>query len=147
MSPLPGAFDSTVHMSEEALNAEVAIPYAIILACTSSGILGWGTVLLAFHFTPIKWFYAAINVALAFFMGNDPDSIINSPIGQPVATVCYPFLWAFEGWRFSDHCQDSLQLLWYSWHAGSLGVHYFCTVCELCPSRWLCKWLLGLKWE
>lgn len=37
-----GAFDSTVHISEEATNADVAIPYAIILAATSSGVLGWG---------------------------------------------------------------------------------------------------------
>lgn len=40
---LIGAFDSTVHISEEATNANTAIPFAIILATTSSGILGWGT--------------------------------------------------------------------------------------------------------
>ncbi len=40
---LSGAFDSTVHISEEATNANVAIPFAIILAATSSSILGWGT--------------------------------------------------------------------------------------------------------
>ena len=44
LSPLwaIGAFDSTVHISEEATNANVAIPFAIILATTSSVVLGWG---------------------------------------------------------------------------------------------------------
>jgi hypothetical protein len=37
-----GAFDASVHISEEVLNANVAIPYAIILATTSSSILGLG---------------------------------------------------------------------------------------------------------
>ncbi|RDB16736.1 putative amino-acid permease PB24D3.02c [Hypsizygus marmoreus] len=67
-----GAFDSTVHISEEATNADVAIPYAIILAATSSGILGW-----------------AINVALTFCMGTDLEGILDSPIGQPMATILF----------------------------------------------------------
>ncbi|KAG6861937.1 hypothetical protein C0995_009887 [Termitomyces sp. Mi166 len=66
------------HISEEALNADVAIPYAIILACTSSGILGWGTIMCV-----------AINVALAFSMGHDLEGIIDSPIGQPMATILF----------------------------------------------------------
>jgi len=65
-----GAFDSTVHISEEATNANVAIPYAIILATTSSVVLGWG-----------------LNVALAFCMGTDNEGILSSPIGQPMATI------------------------------------------------------------
>ncbi|GLB36976.1 putative APC amino acid permease [Lyophyllum shimeji] len=67
-----GAFDSTVHISEEATNADVAIPYAIILAATSSGVLGW-----------------AINVALTFCMGTDLEGILGSPIGQPLATILF----------------------------------------------------------
>ncbi|KAF5385979.1 hypothetical protein D9615_002624 [Tricholomella constricta] len=66
------AFDSTVHISEEATNADVAIPYAIILAASSSGILGW-----------------AINVALTFCMGKDLEGILGSPIGQPMATILF----------------------------------------------------------
>ncbi|PBK99470.1 amino acid transporter [Armillaria gallica] len=65
-----GAFDSTVHISEEATNANVAIPFAIILAATSSSILGWG-----------------INVAIAFCMGTDVGAILDSPVGQPMATL------------------------------------------------------------
>jgi len=67
-----GAFDSTVHISEEATNANVAIPYAIILATTSSVIIGWG-----------------LNVVLAFCMGTDTQSILSSPIGQPMATILF----------------------------------------------------------
>ncbi|KAG6828007.1 hypothetical protein H0H92_009699 [Tricholoma furcatifolium] len=58
-----GAFDSTVHISEEATNADTAIPYAIILAC--------------------------INVALAFSMGSNLQAILDSPIGQPMATILF----------------------------------------------------------
>ncbi|TFK37004.1 amino acid transporter [Crucibulum laeve] len=88
LSPLwaIGAFDSTVHISEEATNANVAIPYAIILATTSSAILGWG-----------------LNVALAFCMGTDLESIIDNSIEQPMATILFNSfgqrgtlaLWAF----------------------------------------------------
>ena len=37
-----GGFDSTVHMSEEASNAAVAVPWAIVGAIGMSGVLGWG---------------------------------------------------------------------------------------------------------
>ncbi|PFH48189.1 hypothetical protein AMATHDRAFT_150477 [Amanita thiersii Skay4041] len=74
LSPLwtIGAFDATVHISEEARNANVAIPFAIVLAAFSSAVLGW-----------------AVNVALAFCMGNDLESIINNPIGHPMATILF----------------------------------------------------------
>ncbi|KDR73321.1 hypothetical protein GALMADRAFT_251941 [Galerina marginata CBS 339.88] len=74
LSPLwaIGSFDSTVHLSEEATNANVAIPFAIILATTSSVIIGWG-----------------LNVALAFCMGKDTENILSSPIGQPMATILF----------------------------------------------------------
>ncbi|KAF8815426.1 amino acid transporter [Phlegmacium glaucopus] len=88
LSPLwaIGAFDSTVHISEEATNANVAIPYAIILATTSSVVIGWG-----------------LNVALAFCMGTDTQTILQSPIQQPMATILFNSfgqrgtlaLWAF----------------------------------------------------
>ena len=39
---LPGSFDSSVHISEEASNAATAVPYAIVFAIAIAGILGWG---------------------------------------------------------------------------------------------------------
>ncbi|KAH9922314.1 APC amino acid permease [Epithele typhae] len=66
------SFDSSVHISEEASNAATAVPWAIVYAIGIAGVLGW-----------------AINVALAFCMGTDLDSILNSPIGQPMATIFF----------------------------------------------------------
>ncbi|KAH9856381.1 APC amino acid permease [Lenzites betulinus] len=66
------SFDSSVHISEEASNAATAVPWAIVYAIGIAGVLGW-----------------AINVALAFCMGTDMDSILNSPIGQPMAEIFF----------------------------------------------------------
>ncbi|THU98799.1 amino acid transporter [Dendrothele bispora CBS 962.96] len=65
-----GFFDGPVHISEEATNANTAVPYAIIFPTCSGLILGWG-----------------INVALAFCMGKDLQGILDSPVGQPMATI------------------------------------------------------------
>ncbi|KAG7095094.1 hypothetical protein E1B28_005881 [Marasmius oreades] len=65
-----GSMEAAIHMSEEAINATTAIPFTIILSNLSVLILGW-----------------AINVALSFSMGNDIEAIINSPVGQPMATI------------------------------------------------------------
>ncbi|OAX42764.1 amino acid transporter [Rhizopogon vinicolor AM-OR11-026] len=67
-----GGYDSVVHISEEASNAAVAIPWAIINSIAVSAILGWG-----------------INVSLTFCMGTDLSAIVSSPIGQPVAQILY----------------------------------------------------------
>ncbi|KAJ8522185.1 hypothetical protein ONZ45_g1230 [Pleurotus djamor] len=67
-----GSFDSAVHISEEASNAATAVPWAIINAVGIAGILG-----------------TAINIALAFCMGQDLDAIVNSPIEQPMATIFF----------------------------------------------------------
>ncbi|OBZ78505.1 GABA-specific permease [Grifola frondosa] len=67
-----GGFDAPVHISEEAANARVAVPWGIISAVGIAGILGW-----------------AINVAIAFCMGTDLEAIMNSPIGQPMATILF----------------------------------------------------------
>lgn len=74
MAPLYtiGGFDASVHMSEEASNAATAIPWAIVSSIAISAVLGWG-----------------INVSLAFCMGTDLDSILSSPIGQPMAQILY----------------------------------------------------------
>ncbi|KIP07828.1 hypothetical protein PHLGIDRAFT_29863 [Phlebiopsis gigantea 11061_1 CR5-6] len=67
-----GAFDSSVHISEEATNANIAVPWAMMGACAIAGVLGWG-----------------INVALAFCMGTDIAGIMSNPIGQPMATILF----------------------------------------------------------
>ena len=37
-----GSFDSSVHISEEASNADTAVPWAIVYAIGIAGVLGWG---------------------------------------------------------------------------------------------------------
>ncbi|THH07201.1 hypothetical protein EW145_g3543 [Phellinidium pouzarii] len=70
------SFDSAVHISEEAANAATAVPWAIVGAIFVAGVLGWAC-------------FPAINVSLAFCMGTDLDSLLNSPIGQPMATIFF----------------------------------------------------------
>ncbi|KZO96991.1 APC amino acid permease [Calocera viscosa TUFC12733] len=67
-----GGFDGCIHISEEAANAAVAVPWGMVSAVFICCLLGW-----------------AINVAMAFCMGPDLESIINSPIGQPMATIFF----------------------------------------------------------
>ncbi|GJJ13305.1 hypothetical protein Clacol_007557 [Clathrus columnatus] len=67
-----GAFDSSVHISEEATNAATAVPWAIVGAIGISGFLG-----------------TIINIVLAFCAGTDMESIIDNPIGQPMATIIF----------------------------------------------------------
>ncbi|KAB5594905.1 Amino acid permease [Ceratobasidium theobromae] len=67
-----GAYDSCVHISEEASNAATAVPWAIIGAIGVSGILG-----------------TAMNIVIAFCMGTDIDAIMNSDIGQPLAAIFF----------------------------------------------------------
>ncbi|KAI0321889.1 APC amino acid permease [Amylostereum chailletii] len=63
-----GAFDSSVHISEEASNAATAVPWAIVWAILISGVLG-----------------TAINIAIAFCMGTDLDALFASE--QPMALI------------------------------------------------------------
>ncbi|KAI0777533.1 APC amino acid permease [Trametes elegans] len=67
-----GGFDASVHISEEASNARTAVPWAIISAVGIAGVLGW-----------------AMNVVIAFCMGTDLESILENPIGQPMATILF----------------------------------------------------------
>ncbi|KAI0777534.1 APC amino acid permease [Trametes elegans] len=67
-----GGFDAPVHISEEASNAQTAVPWAIVGAVWVAGVLGW-----------------AINVVIAFCMGTDLESILGNPIGQPMATILF----------------------------------------------------------
>ncbi|KAJ7141883.1 APC amino acid permease [Mycena crocata] len=62
------SFDSSVHISEEASNAAIAVPWAIVCAIGIAGILGW-----------------AINVSLAFCMGTDLDVLYGT--AQPMAAI------------------------------------------------------------
>ncbi|KAJ7589028.1 APC amino acid permease [Mycena floridula] len=65
-----GGFDSSVHISEEAINASVAVPTTIISATVIGCVLGW-----------------AVNMAIVFCMGQDLGSILSSPIGQPMSVI------------------------------------------------------------
>lgn len=66
------SFDSSVHISEEASNAATAVPWAIVWAIGIGGILGW-----------------AVNVTLAFCMGQDLEGIMGSSLGQPMAQIFF----------------------------------------------------------
>ncbi|KAH8823842.1 APC amino acid permease [Flagelloscypha sp. PMI_526] len=65
-----GAFDSAVHISEEASNAATACPWAIVNAIGIAGVLGW-----------------AMNMALAFCMGTDSEGLNDSD--QPMAQIFF----------------------------------------------------------
>ncbi|VDC04470.1 unnamed protein product [Peniophora sp. CBMAI 1063] len=67
-----GAFDSSTHLSEEAKNANVAVPWALMNMTIVACVLGWGVV-----------------VAIVFNMGTDLEAILASDIGQPMATILF----------------------------------------------------------
>lgn len=66
-----GAFDSCVHMSEEATHAARAVPLGIIASTGMCGILGFLSM-----------------AVIAAGMSQDIGSILNSKFGQPMAQVC-----------------------------------------------------------
>ncbi|KAJ7908720.1 amino acid/polyamine transporter I [Mycena leptocephala] len=66
------AFDVTAHISEEASNANFAVPWANMISTSLAVITG-----------------VAVNIAVAFCMGNDLLSILSDPTGQPFATVLH----------------------------------------------------------
>ncbi|KAF7351725.1 APC amino acid permease [Mycena sanguinolenta] len=66
------SFDVTAHISEEASNANFAVPWANMMATSIAVITG-----------------VAVNVAVAFCMGDDLLSILSDPTGQPFATVLH----------------------------------------------------------
>ncbi|KAF8173700.1 amino acid/polyamine transporter I [Pholiota molesta] len=67
-----GGTDSSVHISEEVKNANIAVPRAIVLSTALGCIFGW-----------------AFIVCIAFNMGTDMVSILSNPIGQPMATIIF----------------------------------------------------------
>lgn len=73
-------------------NAATAVPWAIIGAISISGILGTGerSVKLlsqAREESEKRICISAMNIAIAFCMGTDIESILSSDIGQPLAAV------------------------------------------------------------
>jgi hypothetical protein len=66
-----GAFDSCVHMSEEATHAARAVPLGIITSTGMCGILGFLSMAI-----------------IAAGMSQDIEGILNSKFGQPMAQVC-----------------------------------------------------------
>ncbi|KAF7974533.1 hypothetical protein HWV62_12002 [Athelia sp. TMB] len=107
-----GAFDSTLHISEEAANANIAVPWAMISACSIAGILGFAL--------------QGVNVALAFCMGTDIDAILASPIEQPLATLTsasrQTFAFARDGalpfsrwiYRINAHTSTPVNAVWFT---------------------------------
>ncbi|KAJ7719546.1 cytochrome P450 [Mycena maculata] len=65
-----GGFDAGVHLSEEAQNANVAVPWAIVYTIGAGTTLGLG-----------------VQIALAFCMGTDTVDILWSPVQQPLSTI------------------------------------------------------------
>ncbi|GME31904.1 Amino acid/polyamine transporter I [Neofusicoccum parvum] len=70
-----GAFDSCVHMSEEAANATKAVPYGILMSIGSCWLFGW-----------------IICIVLAACMSTDLESLVGSAYGQPMAQIYYDAL-------------------------------------------------------
>ncbi|EIW80593.1 hypothetical protein CONPUDRAFT_154619 [Coniophora puteana RWD-64-598 SS2] len=65
----PG-YDSSVHMSEEASNAAMVVPWATVISVISGFVLG-----------------LAVNISLAFCMGPSTITLVDSPLGQPMAQI------------------------------------------------------------
>ncbi|KAF2492375.1 gaba permease [Lophium mytilinum] len=67
-----GAFDSCVHMSEEAANATKAVPFGILMSIGSC------------------WFFGfIICIVIAACVNPDIESVLSSPFGQPMAQIYY----------------------------------------------------------
>ncbi|ETN45724.1 uncharacterized protein HMPREF1541_09557 [Cyphellophora europaea CBS 101466] len=70
-----GAFDSCVHMSEEAANATKAVPYGILMSIGSCWLFGW-----------------ILTIVIAACMNPDPETLLGSAFGQPMAQIYYDAL-------------------------------------------------------
>lgn len=65
-----GSFDCAVSLSEEASNAAIAVPAAIVGSIASAGVLG-----------------AIFLIIISLCMGTDLAAINDSEIGQPLAVI------------------------------------------------------------
>jgi hypothetical protein len=99
-----GSFDSSVHISEESSNAATAVPWAIVslklricaIAECIPGQRHWyrrhpwlGCVFVHVSLSDTAYRLTAINVSLAFCMGTDINSLLDSPVGQPMAQIFF----------------------------------------------------------
>ncbi|KAL3424067.1 amino acid permease [Phlyctema vagabunda] len=65
-------FESSATIAEEASNAAKAVPFAMISSLVAAAITGWGVI-----------------ITIAFCMGPDVISIVESELGQPLAQVAF----------------------------------------------------------
>jgi amino acid transporter len=65
-------FESSATIAEEASNAAKAVPFAMVSSLVTGLVTGW-----------------AVIITIAFTMGTDVISIVTSPLGQPMAQICY----------------------------------------------------------
>ncbi|KAJ9156448.1 Amino acid permease [Pleurostoma richardsiae] len=65
-------YDATAHIAEEAKDPARVVPKAISSALTFTYVVGW-----------------LFNIVLCFTMGNHMESMLSSPIGQPVSQLFY----------------------------------------------------------
>ncbi|KAF3911524.1 hypothetical protein ABW20_dc0108565 [Dactylellina cionopaga] len=70
-----GGFEACIHLSEEAKNATTAVPWGIMGSCGLSAILGF-----------------LCMIVIAASMSTDLESLINTPLGQPVAQIYFDAL-------------------------------------------------------
>ncbi|KAL1961805.1 hypothetical protein VTN77DRAFT_1017 [Rasamsonia byssochlamydoides] len=70
-----GAFDSCVHMSEEATHASRAVPLGILWSCGMCGVLGWLSL-----------------TVIAAVMDTNVNNLLNTSFGQPMAQIYYDSL-------------------------------------------------------
>lgn len=85
-----GAFDSCVHMSEEAKNASYGVPIGICGSITVCGLLGWIIIIV-------------INACIT-----DIETVLSSPTGFPIAQLFYDSLgkrWAIALMSLMAACQ------------------------------------------
>lgn len=86
-----GAFDSCVHMSEEAYDATKNVPIGIMGSIAATGILGW-----------------LIIMVCSFCINPDLASVIDTDSGQPMAQLIYDSLgkhWAIAFMVMICYCQ------------------------------------------
>ncbi|QPG72755.1 hypothetical protein FOA43_000056 [Brettanomyces nanus] len=86
-----GAFDSCVHMSEEARNASMSVPIGITSSISFCGLLGW-----------------LIIICTNACMNPDLDSILSTPSGFPMAQIISDSLgnkWAVAFMSLTAACQ------------------------------------------
>ncbi|KAI9647885.1 hypothetical protein NHQ30_004273 [Ciborinia camelliae] len=65
-------FESSATIAEEASNAAIAVPFAMVSSLVTAAVTGW-----------------AVIITIAFCMGTDVISIVTTPLGQPLAQIAF----------------------------------------------------------